>query len=147
MGRAAAALGWCLVVALISGCTVGRALESGPGVQISSIKAGATTREQVEQRVGTPLQAWVTTTGVRYCTYHYVEYEPNLRAAVGSVVLNVLSAGMFEAYVGENIDVPHEHRIATLAVSFDQNDVALGVFLDIGERKDFPDDGLPGSAR
>ena len=146
MGRAAAALGWCLVAALISGCSVGRALESGPSVQISSIKAGAT-REQVEQHVGTPLQAWVTRTGVQYCTYHYAEYEPNLRAAAGLVLLNVLSFGMFEGYVGEGIHVSHEQRIATLAVSYDQNDVVLGVFPDIGERKDFPDNGLPDSAR
>jgi hypothetical protein len=146
MARLVTGLGACLVAALVSGCSVGRALESGPRVQISSIKAGVT-RAQVEERVGTPLEAWASPTGVQYCTYHYVEYEPNLRAAAGLVVMNVLTVGVFEVYVGEGIDVSHEQRIATLAVSYDQNDVVLGVFPDIGERKDLPDDGLPAPAR
>jgi hypothetical protein len=142
MARLSSRLAICLVAALVFGCSVGRALESGPEVTIWSIKAGAT-REQVEERVGTPLKAWTTPTGVQYCTYHYVEHEPNLRAAAGLVVMNVLTFGVFEVYVGERIDVSHEQRIATLAVSYDQNDVVLGVFPDIGERKDLPDDGLP----
>lgn len=145
MVRLAAVLGGCLVASLVSGCaSIENALESGPGVQISAIKAGAT-REQVEEHVGAPLQAWVTATGVQYCTYHYFHQEPNLRAAVGLAVLNVLSVGMLEARTG-GIPVQHEFRIATLAVSYDQNDVVLGVFHDVGERKDFPDDGLPASA-
>ena len=145
MSRLAAKLGVCVAAALISGCaSVGKALHSGPGVQISSIRTG-TTRGQVEERFGTPLQAWATATGVQYCTYHYVHYEPNLPAAAFIAVMDVLTLGWFEGSSGE-IQVSHKHRIATLAVSYDQNDVVLGVFLDIGEGRDLPDDGLPASA-
>jgi len=139
----------CAATALLSGCSVVQTLESDPGTDISSVKAGAT-REQVEALVGQPQREWVTRTGIRYCLYRYdAGYEANPAAAGLMVFMDAISLGIWEivTVAPQPADFRGPRKYPLIAVSYDPDGVALGVFRDVGEFTAFPEDGQPTGAR
>ena len=148
-GRRAFLMALAFAAAVLhSGCSVMWALESDPGTDLSSVKAGAT-REQVEALVGAPQREWPTRTGVRYCLYRYDPgFGPHLPGAATMLFMDAASLGMWELITINSS--PEEFRgprqYALMAVSYDSKNVVVGVFRDVGEFTAFPEDGRPVAA-
>lgn len=129
---------------LVASCAVSKALESAPGIDLSPVKAGAT-RQEVEAVVGEPLREWTTRMGVRYRLYRYdAGIEPSAGGAGLVVFMDVITLGLFEVIeaaspAGWNIQ--GEKKQPLLAVSYDTQGIVIGVFKDVGELDDFPEDG------
>lgn len=131
-------------ILFIAGCAVSKTLESTPGIDISGIKAGAT-RQQVEAVVGGPLREWTTRTGICYRLYRYdAGIEPSAGGAGLIVFMDVITLGLFEvieATSNSPWNVRGEKKQPLLAVSYDAQDTVIGVFRDVGEFADLPEDG------
>ena len=144
LGRGAlSALLMAAVVALVSACAVSKALERTPGVDLAAVKAGAT-REQVEAVAGEPLREWTTRMGVRYRLYRYdAGIEPSAGGAAMHGFMDVITLGLWEVNEASSsaVDFRGERRQALLAVSYDSQEIAIGVFKDVGEFAELPQDG------
>lgn len=131
-------------VVLVAGCAVSKALESAPGIDLSPVKAGAT-RQEVEAVVGEPLREWTTRTGVRYRLYRYdAGIEPSAGGAGLVVFMDVITLGLFEVIEAASPagwNIRGEKKQPLLAVSYDTQEIVIGVFKDVGELDDFPEDG------
>jgi stage V sporulation protein SpoVS len=137
------------VVALVSACAVAKSLERTPGVDLSAVKAGAT-RQQVEAVAGAPLREWTTPTGVRYRIYRYdAGIEPSKGGAAFVGFMDVITLGLWEAMAPSDdaMDLRGPRRLALLAVSYDPQDTVIGVFEDVGEFAELPQDGRAPAAR
>lgn len=133
-----------LSIPLIGACAASKALERTPGIDLSVIKVGAT-RQQVEAVVGEPQREWTTRTGVRYCLYRYdAGIEPSAGGAGFVVLMDIISLGLYEAIYAvspEKIDVREERKWLLLAVSYDSQGTVMGVFRNIGQFDNLPEDG------
>ena len=142
-------------ILLIAGCAVSKTLESTPGIDISAVRPGAT-RQQVEGLVGGPLREWTTRTGVRYRLYRYdAGIEPSAGGAGLVVFMDVITLGLFEvieATSNSPWNLRGEKKEPLLAVSYDAQEIVIGVFRDVGEFAELPEDGrvpaaqVPGAA-
>lgn len=143
------------LIVLIAGCAVSKTLESTPGIDISAVKTG-TTRQEVEAVVGEPLRDWTTRMGVHYRLYRYdAGVEPSAGGAGLVVFMDVITLGLFEV-IEDTSNSPWnlrgEKKQPLLAVSYDAQETVIGVFRDVGEFADLPEDGrapaaqLPGAA-
>ncbi len=136
---------WIPVV-LVSACALSKALESGPGVDLSPVKERVT-RQEVEAVVGQPEREWVTRAGVRYCLYRYdAGTEPDKGGAGVIVFMDIASLGLFEAFEaaqpeGGGWNIRGVKKEQLLAVSYDAQGVVIGVFKDVGELDSLPEDG------
>jgi hypothetical protein len=141
LGRAALA---ALAATLIAGCAVSKAMHGEPGLDISAVKVGAT-RAQVEAVVGAPQREWTTREGVRYCMYRYDAGIETLGAGIGmSVFMDVATLGLWEVNDALSPDAPDmraPRRYALMAVAYDAQGIAQGVFRDVDEFAALPDDG------
>jgi len=135
-----------LIIAAVPGCMVADTLHSEPGIDVSSVKPGVP-RTQVEAIVGAPRKQWTTALGVRYSIYQYYAGIRRESAGVtaGIAFMDVISLGLFELFMA--IDKPDTKRgrevYRFMAVSYDAQDLAIGVFPDIGEFAWLPADGRP----
>lgn len=135
-----------LIVAAVPGCMVADTLRTEPGIDVSSIKSGVP-RTEVEAIVGSPQRHWTTALGVRYSIYQYYAGIRRESAGVtaGIAFMDVISLGLFELFWA--IDKPDTTRgrevYRLMAVSYDAEDLAIGVFPDIGEFAWLPADGRP----
>lgn len=139
-----------LIVAAVPGCMVADTLRTEPGIDVSSIKPGVP-RAQVEAIVGSPRRQWTTALGVRYSIY---QYYAGIRRESGGVVagvvmMDVISLGLFELFMAlDRPDTTSGREVYRfMAVSYDAQDLAIGVFPDIGEFAWLPSDGRPASGR
>lgn len=137
----------CLIVfttACLPGCTINHALKGEPGKDLSALKPGMT-RTQVEQVVGQTEREWVTSLGVRYRLYRYdAGIPPSGDSAGANALMDVLSVGLFELFVlmDPEMDVA-KREIHELAVSYDKDDVVIGIFKDVRTNTTLPADGIP----
>ena len=134
-------------VIALAGCALSRAARKEPGLDISPVKPGATRRE-IEAVVGAPEREWTTRTGVRYGLYHYdAGIQDTAGPTAGVLFMDLATLGLFEAISAyddsDSLDFRGPRRTALLAVSYDAQGVALGVFRDIGELDVLPEDGRP----
>ena len=135
-------VGWIIVTAL-QGCAVQKVWKGEPGDDLSSLKPGMT-RDQIEAVVGTSDREWYTSLGVRYRLYLYDAGIPPDKSDAGAILfLDVISLGMIEVMEA----VSHEsftgdaHEYSDLAVSYDPNDVAIGIFTGVDTTTVLPEDG------
>ncbi len=120
--------------------------QGSPGQNLQSVHAGAT-REQIEKQLGAPVKQWPTRRGIRYCLY---PFDAGRRGSAGDAAtfgtLDILSFGLWEALSSlappTDLKPGDPGRIRYLAVSFDANDRALRVFVDVTEFTEFPEDGI-----
>jgi hypothetical protein len=136
----------------LAGCTVAEVSRSEPGIDVSAVAPGAT-RAQIETIVGEAQREWTTPLGVRFRLYRYFAGRQPATADVLTVILlEVASLGLYEGIrrVGpesEQQSVTAEARYRWVAVSYDESDVAIGVFQDVDQFTALPADGRPPPAR
>jgi hypothetical protein len=136
----------CALAALLAGgCTTEKWARAQPPQDISAVAPG-TTRAQVEALLGKPKREWTTPLGVRYGLYHYdggARADPSMHLLS---LITVLTFGMPELFIASDKDPRGEpgspERARNVAVSFDANDVVIGVFRDISEFAALPADGV-----
>jgi hypothetical protein len=133
-------------LALLGGCSVTAALQTEPGVDVSSVAPGAT-REQVEAVVGKPVKEWTSALGVRYCVYQYYGgKQPSHSNASGRVLLNIASLGFLELLYQLDADTQKRDReegkvFPLMAVSYDAQSVVIGTFPGFTQFTALPPDG------
>ena len=137
--RVALLLSLCAFVAL-AGCAVSQVAKGRPGRDLSAIAPGVT-RAKIESIVDAPKREWTTNAGVRYRMYRYdAGVAPSGSDASAIAFIDVISLGLSEAYWdGPTLLGPS--REAWLAVSYDAEDRAIGVFPDVTEFENLPEDG------
>jgi hypothetical protein len=137
-------LAFCL--ALLGGCMVTAALETEPGVDISSIAPGAA-REQVEAIVGKPVKEWTALSGVHYCVYRYYGgKQPSHINATGRVFLDIATLGIGELiYLADAESAKRDREegkiFLLLAVSYDSQNIVIGAFPEFTQFTVLPPDG------
>lgn len=143
--------GFLLVPALallfaLAGCAVSQVARGRPGQDLSVIAPG-TPRAKIESLVGAPKREWTTNAGVRYRMYRYdAGVAPSTGDASAIAFMDVISLGLSEAYWnGDTLLGPS--RQAWLAVAYDAGDRAIGVFPDVTEFENLPEDGRAPPAR
>ena len=133
-------------LALLGGCSVTAALETEPGVDISSIAPGAT-REHVEAVVGKPVKEWTALSGVHYCVYRYYGgKQPSHVNASGRALVDIASLGFSELlYVADpearKRDKEEGKIFPLMAVSYDSQDIVIGAFPEFTQFTVLPPDG------
>lgn len=134
------------LLGFIGGCTVVNAAKGTPGLDISSVKPGAL-RNDIETHMGEPMRTWITSQGMTYRLYRYdagIEGKPSEAAA--HAFMDVISFGFWEVLFAVD---PHSNKGLSpryqqyhfMAVSYDANELAVGVFPNIGEFAVLPEDG------
>ena len=127
-------------LALPAGCAVSTVARGRPGQDLSGIAPGAS-RATVESMVGTPKREWTTRSGVRYRMYRYdAGVAPSASDASAIAFLDVATLGLSEAF-WDGPTLLGQSREAWLAVSYDAGDRAIGVFADVTEFENLPEDG------
>jgi hypothetical protein len=130
-----------LAVAGVSGCTVHQALQGEPGQDLTTLRPGMT-RSQLEAIVGKSDREWTTSEGVRYRLYRYdAGIPPSADQAGANVLMDVLSVGLFELFVLADPALQPGHELQDLAVSYDRNDVVIGIFRKVVTSTALPADG------
>jgi len=133
-------------LALLGGCSVTAALETEPGVDISSIAPGAT-REHVEAIVGKPVKEWTALSGVHYCVYQYYGgKQPSHINAIGMVLANIATMGMSELVYQADPEAQVRDRkegkiFPLMAVSYDSQNIVIGAFPEFTQFTVLPPDG------
>ncbi|MGA8005276.1 MAG: hypothetical protein WCA17_04190 [Burkholderiales bacterium] len=128
-------------LAALAGCAVSTVAKGRPGQDLSGIAPGAS-RAKVESIVGAPKREWTTASGVRYRMYRYdAGVAPSASDASAVAFLDVATLGLSEAIWGNQQTLLGPSREAWLGVSYDAEDRAIGVFRDITEFENLPEDG------
>lgn len=136
----------------LGSCAVMYAASGEPGLDISGLKPGAT-REQVEAVVGSPVNQWSTSQGVRYRLYkYYGGRRPDAADAAALLFLDIGSLGLNELFLGlEDKTMKNwgetRKRYPLMAVAYDMQDIVIGVFPEVDQFTALPPDGrAPSSA-
>ncbi len=131
-----------IIVSVLTGCSVVEFAAGEKGVDVSTVQPGIT-RAEVEAVLGKPVRSWTSPTGVYYCTYVYDSGRPPSPSGAGATLLmDIISLGLWEVLV--SLDAPHtsfndvDRTTATVHISYDHQDIILGVF---GEFDELPPDG------
>jgi len=136
----------------LAGCTVAEVTRSEPGIDVSAVGPGAT-RAQIEAIVGEAQREWTTPLRVRYRLYrYYAGRQPAPADVLAVVLLEVATLGLYEGIrrvdpESAQHDVTAEARYRWMAVSYDESDVAIGVFQGVDQFTALPADGRPPPAQ
>jgi hypothetical protein len=140
------ALAWMCI-----GCTVAQLAAGDKGIDVTKIQPDGT-RSEAEALLEDPIREWKSSSGVTYRTYQYDSGRP---PAVGDAVafglMDVISFGLFEAFealanaTGDSRSIrkymDDQHTRTQVVVSYDDQDVILGIFDEFDE---LPTDGRSG---
>ena len=143
-------LGGLLLVLAITwicvGCTVVQFAAGEKGADVTKIQPGLT-RSEAEAVLGRPLKEWNSPSDVTYRTYKYDSGRPpNFADAAASAFMDIASLGLWEAIeaIGGTLKTKYmdqQRTTARLVISYDDQDIILGVF---GEFEELPADGRSG---
>ena len=123
-----------LLVVLGTGCSAVELAKGRPFIDLSSLAPGVP-RAEIEARLGAPEQSWISAEGVRYSLYAFgTGVHPAPTEAVRAAMLDIYYLVLPELLRTPNINAD-EFRVV---VSYDANDVALGLF---DEHETMPTDG------
>ena len=132
-----------------SGCTVVRLARGGDGgADVAPIQPGLT-RGVAEVVLGSPVREWTSLGGVRYRTYEYDNgCSPRPGEAAAVMVMNIISAGLWEVYMplikferGTDPPACRAHTSDRITIAYDEHGVILGIFSEFAE---LPADGRSG---
>ena len=131
-----------IIVVVLTGCSVVDYAAGEKGVNVSTVQPGIT-RAEVEAVLGEPVRSWTSPTGVFYCTYEYDSGRPPIPSEAGACLfMDIITLGLWEAFwpaIKKDISFNEIGRTtATVLVSYDHQDIILGVF---GEFDELPLDG------
>ena len=133
---------WLLffIMLLQCGCMAASALKGKQGLDISTVKAGMS-KADVEKSLGPPVREWVTSSDILYRVYDYdAGVPPSGGDAAAHVFMDVATAGVWELF-GAFRALPESHKRGQMAVSYDINDMVIGVFNHFGDFDILPADG------
>ena len=134
----------CAAALALSGCSVMQMAKGEPGADIDSVRPGMT-RDKVEAILGPSIRDMQVSSGVRYRVYRYnAGIETEREWLYANAYMEVGSFGLWELY---RLVFPdrhdHERQLeGQVAISYDSNDVILGVFRDFGDFDTLPPDGI-----
>jgi len=134
---------------LLGGCAVGLAVRNEPGIDLSVIMPGVTTREAAEVVLGKPIREWTTALAVRYCIYsYYGGARPEYAGAATLLFLDVISLGLAELFYQLDPEVARDmaesgKRYPLVAVSYDTAGRVIGMFPEFDQFAVLPPDGRP----
>ena len=135
-----------LLVSFSTGCFAVKFAKGEKGIDVTGIQPGVT-RANAEAILRPPVREWTSSTGIRYTTYYYdAGRPPNMPKAVGVVIMDLISAGIFELVVAINEPKPWtlDHITGRTVISYDDRAVVLGIFDEFDE---LPPDGRSGPRR
>lgn len=135
-----------LMVSFSTGCFAVKLAKGEKGADVTGIQPGVT-RANAEAILGPPVRKWTSSTGIRYTTYYYdAGRPPNMPDAVGAVIMDLITAGIFEFVVAVNEPKPWilDHITDRIVTSYDDRAVVLGIFDEFDE---LPPDGRSGPRR
>jgi hypothetical protein len=143
------ALAAYLAVHLLPGCMVYKYAAGDPGADIGSVAPGEN-RARLEERLGPPVRSWTTRAGIEYRVYRYDAGRPGSAAnAIAFALMDIGTMGAWEVmgYLAPLPDVSPDHpaRFKNLAVAYDRDGRAVGVFVDVGDLEVLPEDGRSGA--
>jgi hypothetical protein len=122
------------------GCLAASALKGKPGLDVSPVKIGMS-KSDVEEVLGGHNREWVTSSGIVYCVYGYdAGVPPSVGDATAHIVMDIISLGAWELALALQ-PFPEFRRRDQMAVSYDINGMALGVFDHFGDFDLLPEDG------
>lgn len=141
-------LGWLSIITMVSvltGCSAVWYATGEKGVDVTTIQPDIT-RVEAEAILGKPLRSWTSPTGVLYCIYEYDSGRPPRKGdAVAALIVNIISLGTFDLFwtfmeSGKDFEEKQGYgrTTARVVVSYDHQDIILGVF---GEFDELPPDG------
>ncbi len=131
-----------IIVVVLTGCSVVDYAAGEKGVDVSFVHPGIT-KVEVEAILGKPVRSWTSPTGVFYCTYEYDSGRPPIPSEAGAMLfMDIATLGLWEVFwpsIKKDISFDNIARTtATVLVSYDHQDIILGVF---GEFDELPPDG------
>jgi hypothetical protein len=126
------------IILLHNGCTVRSALKDRKGVDISGIKTGVS-KVEVEDILGPPEREWLTSSGICYRVY---VHDLGVRGdeIAGLALMDVLTFGAWEIF---NVYEPYppKRNSKKMAVSYDFQDMVVGIFDIYEDFDELPIDG------
>lgn len=135
-----------LMVSFSTGCFAVKLAKGEKGANVTGIQPGVT-RANAEAILGPPVREWTSSSRIRYSTYSYdAGRPPNMPDAVGVVIMDLITGGIFEFVVAVNEPKPWilDHITDRIVTSYDDRAVVLGVFDEFDE---LPPDGRSGPRR
>lgn len=143
--RLAFSLASVLAMHALPGCMVYKFAAGDPGTDIRAVSPGEN-RDRLEALLGPPVRTWTTRSGIEYRVYRYDAGRPGSAAdAIAFAVMDIGTMGAWEVmgYLAPPSDVSPDHaaRFKKLAVAYDRDGRAVGVFLNVGDLDVLPDDG------
>jgi hypothetical protein len=137
-------LGLVMLSPCLHGCAVATVAHGLEGTDISAVRVGVT-RSEVELRLGSPVRQWTTAAGIEYRMYRYDAGMPGSSANTTAAVLGEISTlGLLELirFLPKPSPLPVDpSQLKNIAVAYDQNGIAVGVFIDVGDLEQLPEDG------
>jgi hypothetical protein len=129
------------IVSVLTGCSVVWYAAGEKGVDITKIQPDVT-RAEAEAVLGKPVRSWTSSTGIFYCTYKYdFGRLPRKGDAVTSLIMTIGTLGVWELMwpsLMDDMEKQGYRTSARLVLSYDNDDIILGVF---GEFDELPPDG------
>jgi hypothetical protein len=137
-------LGVVALLPCLHGCAVATAAHGIEGADISAVRVGVT-RSEVELRLGSPVRQWTTPSAIEYRMYRYDAGVPGSSANATAMVLGEISTlGLLELI----LRIPPQSQASTdpsrmrnVAVAYDQSGIVVGVFVDVGDLEQLPENG------
>jgi hypothetical protein len=126
------------IILLHNGCTVRSALKDRKGVDISGIKTGVS-KVEVEDILGPPEREWLTSSGICYRVYVH-DLGVREDEIAGLALMDVLTFGAWEIF---NVYEPYppKRNSKKMAVSYDFQDMVVGIFDYYEDFDELPIDG------
>jgi hypothetical protein len=127
---------------ICAGCMVVQAAAGKKAaVDVTKIQPGLT-RTEAEVVLGAPIREWKSPSGVTYRTYQYDSGRPpNFSEAAAGVFVDVFTLGLIEFAVMVEGTSLLSNAMTRVVVSYDDQDVILGIFDEFDE---LPSDGRSG---
>ncbi|MCB1831947.1 MAG: outer membrane protein assembly factor BamE [Geminicoccaceae bacterium] len=114
-----------LLVASLTGCSVGMAMSGSENPDLAQVRPGAT-RGEVELQLGSPVKSHFDDDGDRTDVYIYeIGNEPSAGRAIGHGVMDVLTLGLWEI-VGTPVEGFQGEKF-NLTVRYDKDDVVRSI--------------------
>jgi hypothetical protein len=132
-------------VLLLPGCTAYKFAAGDPGTDLRAVAPGEN-RARLEALLGPPLRSWTTPAGIEYRIYRYDAGRPGSTAdAIAFALMDIGTMGAWEV-MGQlappyDLSPDHPRRFRNLAIAYDRDGRAVGVFFDVGDLQVLPDDG------
>ncbi len=131
------------IVAGLNACMAANLLSEQKGTSLEKVRLAAT-RAEVNSVLGEPVRSFTTPRNVTYAYYRYLaDAKPQYANGILMIVGDIVTAG-----IAETTWLEAKHRgtldrrpTELVAIAYDESDHVIGVFPDVTEFTNLPDDG------